>query len=93
VAQELAHTGEPSRLLHVRGSAAADPSCLPRPGLDAVPEPVRYNEVILGFIVEGERSRSRWLANSEISGGVLRAIESDAARSIVGTVDPWEMRP
>ncbi|MDB4894267.1 MAG: hypothetical protein JWN15_529 [Firmicutes bacterium] len=91
VAQELARPGEPARLFHVRGSAAADPSRLPRPGLDAVPEPVQYREVILGFIVEGERSR--WLTNSEISSGVLRAVASDAARSIIGTVEPWHMRP
>lgn len=86
ILRELEH---PFRLVHVRGSAAADPSKLPAaPG---VPQHCHYQQVILGFVIEG--GRSRWLTNEEISEGVIAAIESAAERHVVGTVRPWEMRP
>jgi hypothetical protein len=80
---------EPFRLIHVRGSGAADPSH--PPAQPEVPAHCRYQQVILGFVIEG--NRSRWLTHAEISQGVIAAIESDDARRIVGTVRPWEMRP
>lgn len=91
VAAELGRSGEPCRLFHVRGSAAADPTRLPRPALDELPPTVSYRQVILGFQIEG--NRSRWLTHREISQGVLQAIEDDAEYRVVGVVRPWEMRP
>lgn len=81
------------RLFHVLGSAAADPS-RPDPGRRSRFEGrpgVSYHEVILGFVVEG--GRSRWLAEGEIVRGVLEAVASGAPRSVVGTVEPWFARP
>ncbi|NLG69565.1 MAG: hypothetical protein GX496_08420 [Firmicutes bacterium] len=52
---------------------------------------MRYREVILGFVVEP--SGSRWLTHDGISPGVLEAIDRDAPRWIVGTVEPWSARP
>lgn len=81
------------RFFHVRGSAAANPArSNPRQPawLEEHPQ-LHYREVILGFIVEN--GASRWLAHEEISGGVITAIEEDAAYHIVGTVEPWSLRP
>jgi hypothetical protein len=47
--------------------------------------------VILGFVLEG--GHSRWLRNAEISQGVLQAIDTDAKRFVVGTIEPWSARP
>lgn len=83
----------PCRLFHVRGSAAANPAekakQLPA-WLEDCPH-VQYRQVILGFVVEPWGSR--WLTHEEISGGVLTAVQNDAAFHIVGTVEPWSMRP
>lgn len=80
------------RYFHVLGSATADPS-RPDPGRSrrfaALPH-LRYREVILGFVVEP--GGSRWLTHDEISRGVLEAIDRDAPRGIVGTVEPWSAR-
>ena len=81
------------RYFHVLGSAVADPS---RPDPDrsrrfaALPH-LHYREVILGFVLEP--GGSRWLTHDEISRGVLEAIDRDAPRWIVGTVEPWSARP
>jgi hypothetical protein len=81
------------RFFHVLGSAAADPS-RPDPGrrarFEAIPG-LSYHEVILGFVVEG--GGSRWLADGEISTGVLAAVAAARPRSVVGTVEPWTARP
>lgn len=91
VAAELGRSGEPCRLFHVRSSASADPTRLPKPALEALPPNVAYREVILGFQIEG--GRSRWLTHREISQGVLQAIADDAPHRVVGVVHPWERRP
>ena len=52
---------------------------------------IEFRTILLGFIVEGDTSR--WLTNSEICDGVIRAIENDVRESIIGTVEPWERRP
>ena len=52
---------------------------------------IQYRQVILGFVIEG--GRSRWLTHAEISGGVLDAVRNDRLFSIVGTVEPWSLRP
>lgn len=94
MASVIGQSPAPCRLFHVRGSAAANPAApeatRPPAWLSRYPN-IRYRQVILGFIVEG--STSRWLTHQEISGGVLAAVQVDREFSIVGTVEPWSMRP
>jgi NAD(P)-dependent dehydrogenase (short-subunit alcohol dehydrogenase family) len=79
----------------VLGSAAADPA---HPDILAqwqqafapLHRPV-LRLAVLGFVLQG--GASRWLSDTEISAGVRRALESDEAFTIVGTVTPWSMRP
>lgn len=81
------------RFFHLLGSAAADPSAPDtgrRERFESIPG-LSYHEVVLGFVLEGRRSR--WLTNDEIAAGVLAAIDSAAARSVVGAVEPWSARP
>lgn len=81
------------RLFHVRGSAAANPARSnnqPPSWLQEHPQ-LHYREVILGFVVTN--GGSRWLTHEEISNGVITAMEEDAPRNIVGTVEPWSLRP
>ena len=85
--------GHSTRLIHVLGSAAADPAR----SLDALanrfvvyPELV-YQQVVLGFRVES--GGARWLSDSEISAGVIEAAEIDTSRCIVGETRPWSRRP
>lgn len=81
------------RLFHVRGSAVANPAnprSQPPTWLLEHPQ-IHYRQVILGFVVNG--GNSRWLTHEEISGGVITAIETDDAYHIVGTVEPWSLRP
>ena len=73
-------------LIHVRGSRA-----YLHPESPPVPPNCLYRQVILGFVA-GE-SGSRWLTHDEISGGVIRAIQTDSERTVVGTFEPWERRP
>ena len=47
--------------------------------------------VTLGFVIE--HGRSRWLTHEEISAGVYEAFVSGKPESIVGVIEPWEMRP
>lgn len=80
------HAKEPWRLFHVRGSAA-----YLHPEQPQVPIHCLYRQVILGFVLEGDRSR--WLTHEETSCGVIRAIQRDAERTVVGTLEPWDQRP
>lgn len=83
------------RLFQVLGSATGDPSHPDRLLAAAAVAHGLPNcalrQVVLGFQVE--RGRSRWLTDEEISRGVLEAVRSDAAFSVVGTVEPWSARP
>lgn len=93
VGETLASSANSCRLFHVRGSASANParSTSHRPTwLQGHPE-IQYRQVILGFVVKD--GKSRWLTHAEISDGVIAAIVEDAAYHIVGTVEPWSMRP
>lgn len=93
VAKTMAAASYSARLFHVRGSAVANPA----EGGPRVPRSVLafpalgYRQVVLGFVIEN--GRSRWLTHQEISGGVIEAVTSDREYSIVGTVEPWSMRP
>jgi hypothetical protein len=94
VGRVLARRG-PVRFFHVMGSAVSDPS---RPdrllayerAFGAVPN-LAWRPVMLGFQIEN--GGSRWLTNEEISGGAIAAIRSDARKSLIGQVEPWEARP
>lgn len=93
VARLAASGGAAARYVHVLGSAAADPS---QPDVDRAAQfaalaHLAYREVILGFVIEG--GRSRWLTDDEIAAGVLRAVDTDAPRTVVGVVEPWSARP
>ncbi|MDA0271075.1 MAG: hypothetical protein DWG83_01480 [Chloroflexi bacterium] len=93
IAGAIASTPAGCDFVQVRGSRAAAPTA------DAtalardrrIPPDVRYRQVILGFVVVDDRSR--WLTHTEISEGVLRAIDDTRSLTIVGTVEPWERRP
>jgi GrpB-like predicted nucleotidyltransferase (UPF0157 family) len=93
VAEFLDRSGRPGELFHLLGSASADPSApdaLRGARFREFPR-LSSHEVVLGFIVEGDRSR--WLTDDEIAAGVLRAIDDHAPRRIVGVVSPWSSRP
>lgn len=83
------------RLFQVLGSAAADPSHPRR--LDVAAKVAAgspdcaVRQVVLGFRVEG--GRSRWLTDEEISRGVLDAVRADLPLAIIGQVDPWSAKP
>lgn len=93
VAEVVGTDSQSCRLFHVRGSAAANPANAAK----NVPEwlsnfpNIRYRQVILGFVVE--RGTSRWLSHQEISDGVAAAVREDAPYYVVGTVEPWSLRP
>ena len=83
------------RMFQVLGSATADPG---HPGrlqrAAAVAEGVpacRLRQVVLGFKVEG--GRSRWLTHDEISRGVEEAVRNDSLYTVIGQVEPWSARP
>lgn len=79
------------RIVHVLGSASHEPSAL---GSDALRQQhrVRYQRVVLGFVVEP--GGSRWLTDAEISAGALAAIDNPAADPyVVGQLEPWSARP
>jgi hypothetical protein len=87
-------------LLQVVGSASGDPS---RPDLinnrletfsNNYPA-LNFKVVILGFILEEgtQFNSSRWLYNAEISEGVISAMNNNCVVSVVGTTEPWPLRP
>jgi len=79
------------RIVHVLGSASRDPATL---GSEAPRRQhrVRYQRVLLGFVVE--QGRSRWLTDAEISAGALAAVDDpDADPYVVGQVEPWSAHP
>lgn len=79
------------RVVHVLGSASRDPSTS---GSDALRRQhrIRYQRVVLGFVVE--QGWSRWLTDAEICAGALAAVDDPAADPyVVGQVEPWSARP
>ena len=84
--------GGSCRFFHVRSSAAADPTLATERLAEAwVNVPVQHHEILLGFHVS--ESGSRWLDDSEISEGVLGAIDRAERKTVVGAVSPWAGRP
>jgi hypothetical protein len=52
---------------------------------------LRYREILLGYARDD--GASRWLSDEEICAGVISAIDDDAPRAVVGTIEPWDLRP
>jgi len=73
------------------GSAAQNPPKNSHSDPVSLPSNISYHQIILGF--EIENGRSRWLTDTEISDGVISAIDSHDERSIVGKITPWTARP
>ena len=92
LAETLAESSPGCRLFHVCGYEAADPSLTADPyeALRNVPD-LLYRRVVLGFVVDG--GRSRWLKDVEIGAGVIHAVEQDLDHSVVGTVTPFDAHP
>lgn len=83
------------RMFQVLGSATGDPAHPDRLGraaavADGLPD-CSLRQVVLGFKVD--EGGSRWLTHEEISQGVLEAIRSDRAYSVIGQLEPWSARP
>ena len=97
IAASFAQQIAPTTFYQVRGSAAA------KPGTDASTaseqfskdaagdQGLAFHQIVLGFKLD--ESGSRWLSNSEISAGVIAAIDNRDSISVVGVVDPWALRP
>jgi hypothetical protein len=93
LAAQLAACRQPLRFFHVLGSASASPATSllrRRMHYDALPG-LSYHQIVLGFICN-ERG-SRWLHHEEIADGTIHAVQSGAARYVVGVVEPWDARP
>lgn len=94
LAEAATASAVPCRFIHVRSSQTQDPA---RSGdavaaaFSAMPQ-VRYQQVILGFVLAG--CASRWLTHAEIAGGAIAAMSRPGeARIVVGVTKPWSMRP
>lgn len=74
---------------HVKGSASYNPAVKPSPV--AAQSPLAYREIILGFKIE--KGAARWLHNSEISAGVVEAVDQGLERHVIGVTEPWDSRP
>jgi hypothetical protein len=91
IANSITSQQEEFRFFDILGSASADPSkenLLPEL---AKLEYIKYRQIVLGFVLE--EYRSRWLTDEEISSGVLKAIDEDTVRSVIGVTEPWDKRP
>lgn len=84
--EQVSTQGAPCEVVHVRGSASADPAAAEdaSAGRYSNLESVAYQQVVLGFHVEPETNTPGWLTNDEISAGVLEAIDGGSSRVVVG---------
>ncbi len=76
------------KLFHVNGSSSNLKRIKAR---TIVPSHVHYHQIQLGFQLEN--GVSRWLTHKEISDGVIKAVQEEKIRHIVGTLSPWDKRP
>lgn len=93
IGEIISEAGIPFRVVHILGSAAGDPlraSGAVESRLTAFAN-ITYQQVILGFNADSDGSR--WLTHDEISAGVVSAVDSGSSRSIVGQIEPWDLRP
>ena len=82
------------RFVQVLGSAHADPAHPERLAeMEKSVEglPIDYQAAVLGFVVDG--GKSRWLTKAEVCAGLFAAIESEQPVSIIGTMEPWSAKP
>lgn len=88
IAKEVSNHKNKWELFHVLGSSS-NLEKLKR----KVPVPTNclYNQVQLGFVIEGVHSR--WLTHQEISNGVIETIKKRKQIHIIGVIEPWEKRP
>ena len=86
------------RLIEVMGSRSillgegGEPSIAERRAQAlALQTDIRYAQVILGFMLEGDGSR--WLRHEEISTAAIAQMEKPQPRLVAGMLEPWERRP
>lgn len=77
-------------VVQVWGSAGEDPRNVLATELVTLPDR-RMRDVILGYVREARVSR--WLTHTEISDGVLHALDRAEALEVVGQIDLWDQRP
>lgn len=85
---QVAGDGQPWRMVHVIGSRSNHQAV--RAGLNLA-ETCSYQQVQLGFVLDGETSR--WLKHEEISNGVIEAIAKDKQYQLIGVLEPENRRP
>jgi hypothetical protein len=51
-----------------------------------------YRQITLGFVISPEGA-SRWLSNDEISQGVEAALNTHQSSTVIGTINPWSLKP
>ena len=78
-------------LYHIKGSEYYDPTKRGYFQKININHKLDYREIFLGFKIEN--NCSRWLTDTEISNGVINAVESGIKKAIVGNIEPWELRP
>ena len=76
---------------HLKGSSYYRAQMLNSSGIDNDKYELNYREIYLGFKLEN--NISRWLTHDEISSGVIEAVESESKLTVVGVLEPWELRP
>lgn len=79
---------DPFRFFHIKGSSHNLKSIQSR---IALPNNCIYHAIQLGFIVEGQTSR--WLTHDEISDGIISAIKQEKEVTVIGQLEPWDMKP
>lgn len=93
VADLIGNESVPPHFFDVLGSAAANPQHIDESeSIDfRQRRDIQFHRIILGFKITS--IGSRWLTNEEICIGVLGAMNSGEAETIVGVVKPWDKRP
>ena len=84
---------EPIPYYILKGSASYNPKKVNSEltvKLAALPN-IALHEIILGFMVEG--TKSRWLTNREISMGTFLAVQNKFKSCVIGQIEPWELKP
>lgn len=87
----LAATRADVPFYHIKGSSSYNPANILHFGDKQSRAKLDYREIILGFTIDN--GTSRWLTNSEISSGVIKAITTNCTRHTVGVTEPWDQRP
>ncbi|KMJ57266.1 hypothetical protein AB685_17870 [Bacillus sp. LL01] len=88
ITKTIAETSGVLELYHVLGSRAHLSEVK---SAMHIPITCSYHQIQLGFKLEG--NQGRWLRNKEIADGVIEAIQNQAQTSLVGVLEPKEMRP